>query len=1157
MSTISQNSSSRTLSSIEETDTNQKKSGKKKKKTYPPHAQTPWNILSGNTSLIDLSYFDVDLFLAKRTPFFHAILPGGTGALDDNDENDKRLKRLLSFFEWDRRPPGSILYEEDEEGKRFWIVLQGSVKLEQHGHLLRTLSVGEGFGEEALTGRRFRTFCATTTSYCTLLSLPRERYPMLVEEMPMVGSEMQRLLRREIVDALRDVPWLKKINVKSDDDDDDDDRGLLVKSGGEKKQDDNDDDVENSKEMMWSRSAVSARAHSSSLVRNWHGKHIGKLDWLASLFEITQLVEGEVLFKEGDPGDSFYVIQSGRVQVSGNGGRWRTELARKDHFGQVSLLYSCPRTATIVAIDRCKLLSIRREKWLRFLELAPELREDLQKQLAAHLSNSLSQIECFRSLDGCTGPVLQEFFEPFPCDAGKVLFKKGDPVTDRYCLITGCIMLDERFIINNNTWVTSSSELNGNNRQIHSSTAVVEIPSMCMRLPKAKAEAFFRAIPGSREALLQLRGIEVNARYNLATASMMKLPITPGVRHRISTKGKYNRFDWISQKNANGKVNSKFDMKRKAWEYKDPQGVVHGLFSTEKMRKWNQEGFLLPEVPVRYRRSASEVQLAAETEATRRISNGENPSIVKRLLGLEKGKKEDGDDTKQSFLTIVEVQLEIGSASPFGTINDGFAGTTLSFQTGANDPLWKDTSILTIDLDKPGFVEGFLALNSPLVRVGGGLEHKIVMEVNGNECAVESTPDYDCLKMPRWKEILAFATKAKIKLVWSLGAQKRLNSTSPLDFSNIDAFLKYTSTLGSSVLAGNQGGLLGFELGNELDGGDYKSGVSVPPNVLAHDYETLRSLIDKYWPSKSKIKPVLVGPAMHLNAQWAAQFLGTFSKNSQMPIDIFSFHDYVGYGPDPLLARKVMDVNFLNAYIEQALPTISVVRSLAPETDIIVGETSAAWASGQCGVTDKFNGSFWFANSLGAMARNGVKAFARHSYNGGCYKMVDCETMKPNPDWYVAQLFSELVGRNVLDLRKLTVTETKVTSLRRGDIVLAGNEESTDLDKLLVYAFTSRRYPGGVGAGATLLLINVSESITYQVNLSDYKGLMTPRNEFHLTSESLSSSDVLLNGNLLQGIPSKETLLSFGISLKDVEKKPIQVTPYSITFVELPNARIY
>ena len=88
-----------------------------------------------------------------------------------------------------------------------------------------------------------------------------------------------------------------------------------------------------------------------------------------------------------------------------------------------------------------------------------------------------------------------------------------------------------------------------------------------------------------------------------------------------------------------------------------------------------------------------------------------------------------------------------------------------------------------------------------------------------------------------------------------------------LQFTNIADFLKYTSQLPAEQTSA----LYGFELGNELDGGDYTSTTSVEPEVLATDYLTLRKLIDTDWSEQAK--PLLAGPAQHCQVTFARRFL--------------------------------------------------------------------------------------------------------------------------------------------------------------------------------------------------------------------------------------------------------------------------------------------
>lgn len=90
---------------------------------------------------------------------------------------------------------------------------------------------------------------------------------------------------------------------------------------------------------------------------------------------------GEEIFAQGQPGDSFYIVKSGRVKIfieSENGEELvLTESKAGDAFGEISLFDGGPRTATAVATSSTELLWLDRGRLLDFLSDFPHAALDL------------------------------------------------------------------------------------------------------------------------------------------------------------------------------------------------------------------------------------------------------------------------------------------------------------------------------------------------------------------------------------------------------------------------------------------------------------------------------------------------------------------------------------------------------------------------------------------------------------------------------------------------------------------------------------------------------------------------------------------------------------------------------------------------------------
>ncbi len=72
---------------------------------------------------------------------------------------------------------------------------------------------------------------------------------------------------------------------------------------------------------------------------------------------------GEIIFCEYEPGDAFYLIQGGRVQISrimGDIEKTLDVLQQGEIFGEMAILEEAPRSATASAIERVKCLEFNR-----------------------------------------------------------------------------------------------------------------------------------------------------------------------------------------------------------------------------------------------------------------------------------------------------------------------------------------------------------------------------------------------------------------------------------------------------------------------------------------------------------------------------------------------------------------------------------------------------------------------------------------------------------------------------------------------------------------------------------------------------------------------------------------------------------------------------
>ncbi len=112
--------------------------------------------------------------------------------------------------------------------------------------------------------------------------------------------------------------------------------------------------------------------------------------FLASLLKTEEFKAGEVVIREGEEGDKFYIVETGELVVTHAVHGATTELSRRkagDYVGEIALLEKRPRTATVTAATDTVLLSLAAEDFYNTLPNFLKMRETLESSSSRRLSH--------------------------------------------------------------------------------------------------------------------------------------------------------------------------------------------------------------------------------------------------------------------------------------------------------------------------------------------------------------------------------------------------------------------------------------------------------------------------------------------------------------------------------------------------------------------------------------------------------------------------------------------------------------------------------------------------------------------------------------------------------------------------------------------------
>lgn len=154
-----------------------------------------------------------------------------------------------------------------------------------------------------------------------------------------------------------------------------------------------------------------------------------ELNVIVDAHEPYDVEKNATIIKEGDKGDYFYVLNEGKVKYM-IGDKQVGDGKRGNSFGELALLYSAPRAASVVSTTPCKLYRLDQITFRSILQ-SHTVSADMEKM------ELLRQVDFLKDLDPQDVHKLSAAMKPRSFKQGTTIVKKGDEGDVFYVIRSG------------------------------------------------------------------------------------------------------------------------------------------------------------------------------------------------------------------------------------------------------------------------------------------------------------------------------------------------------------------------------------------------------------------------------------------------------------------------------------------------------------------------------------------------------------------------------------------------------------------------------------------------------------------------------------------------------------------------------------------------
>lgn len=161
-----------------------------------------------------------------------------------------------------------------------------------------------------------------------------------------------------------------------------------------------------------------------------------ELSAIGGKLRARHFAQGEIIIRQGEVGDHFYVIRRGRVEVIQRDAQELeqvvNELVTGDYFGEAALLTREPRNATIRALTPVEALTLNRRDFDRLVRAGFKGQDKMDAMLRR--VRLLRRIPLFADFESFELRLLAAWLESLAVEAGQVVCTQGEP-GDRFYIV--------------------------------------------------------------------------------------------------------------------------------------------------------------------------------------------------------------------------------------------------------------------------------------------------------------------------------------------------------------------------------------------------------------------------------------------------------------------------------------------------------------------------------------------------------------------------------------------------------------------------------------------------------------------------------------------------------------------------------------------------